>query len=333
MSGADNWLDHTVKRIRAFAYAPHPEKPPERPKIGLALGGGFARGIAHIGVLRVLEQNRIPIDYIAGTSVGALIAAAYAGGSTLAEMEQVGLSTRFKDFAEWTISWKGLASDSRLQRYLRRLTPVRRFEDLQIPLSIAATDLMTAETAFFTTGEIGPALCASCAYPGLFMPIEYRGHFLADGFLTEAAPAVAVRELGAELVISVYLDPGLLDEKPRNTIEIISRSFSIIQTHLVQPWRAATDILIEPDVHNVLWYEFAKTPQLVAAGVRCSISTDDPAMFDTDLTRDYEAAVSLGLEPRSLYEVGVAGALCDDETRARLRALGESFDWDGSTSR
>ncbi len=98
------------------------------------------------------------------------------------------------------------------------------------------------------------------------MPVEYRGHVLADGFLTEAAPAEAVRKLGAELVISVYLDPGLLDEKPRNTIEVISRSFSIIQTAVIQPWRAATDILIEPDVHDVLWYEFKKTPQLVAAG-------------------------------------------------------------------
>ena len=89
-------------------------------------------------MLRVFEENKIPIDYIAGTSVGALIAAAFAGGSTLAEMEKIGLSTRFKDFAEWTISWKGLASDTRLQRYLRRLTPVRRFEDLKIPLTIAA---------------------------------------------------------------------------------------------------------------------------------------------------------------------------------------------------
>ena len=129
-----------------------------------------------------------------------------------------------------------------------------------------ATDLVSGKGVYFTDGEIGPALRASCAYPGLFMPVEYRGHVLADGFLTEAAPAEAVRKLGAELVISVYLDPGLLDEKPRNTIEVISRSFSIIQTAVIQPWRDATDILIEPDVHDVLWYEFKKTPQLVAAG-------------------------------------------------------------------
>jgi predicted acylesterase/phospholipase RssA len=93
---------------------------------------------------------------------------------------------------------------------------------------------------------------------------------LADGFLTEAAPAEAVREMGADIVISVYLDPGPLDEKPRNTIEVISRSFSILQKHVVQPWEEQTDVMIEPNVHHVLWYEFAKTPQLVAAGMEAT---------------------------------------------------------------
>jgi NTE family protein len=96
--------------------------------------------------------------------------------------------------------------------------------------------------------------------------VEHQGHFLVDGFLTEQVPAPAARELGAEIVISVHLEPGLLDLKPRNTIEVISRSFSIIQTVANQPWRGATDILIEPDVHHVLWDEFVKTPMLIAAG-------------------------------------------------------------------
>ncbi|MDE3136241.1 MAG: patatin-like phospholipase family protein [Acidobacteriota bacterium] len=270
MSGADNWLDQTVKRIRAFAYAPRPEQLPEPPKIGLALGGGFARGIAHIGVLRVFEENKIPIDYMAGTSVGALIAAAYAGGSTLAEMEQVGLSTRFKDFAEWTISWKGLASDTRLQRYLKRLTPVRRFEDLRIPLSIAATDLMTAETAFFTAGEIGPALCASCAYPGLFRPVEQDGKLLVDGFLSAPVPTEAVRRLGANFVIGVNLGGIVPGERATNLFEIISRSFSILMRYAEAAWRPLADVVIEPDVANFSWDDFARTPELIAAGERAT---------------------------------------------------------------
>jgi NTE family protein len=270
MSGADNWLDNTVKRVRAFAYAPRPQKPPERPKIGLALGGGFARGIAHIGVLRVFEENKIPIDYIAGTSVGALIAAAYAGGSTLAEMEQVGLSTRFKDFAEWTISWKGLASDTRLQRYLQRLTPVRRFEDARIPLAIAATDLLSAETAYFTSGEIGPALCASCAYPGLFRPVEQDGQLLVDGFLSAPVPSEGARKLGADFVVGVYLGGIVPGERATNLFEIISRSFSILMRHAEATWRPLADVVIEPDVADFRWDDFARTPDLIAAGERAA---------------------------------------------------------------
>lgn len=262
MGTAAKWFTRAVQGLRSFAYAGDGE----RPKVGVALGGGFARGIAHIGVLRVFEEHHIPIDFIAGTSVGALVAATYASGTPLDLMERQGRETHFRDFGRWTISRMGMASNERLEHFLHKFTPAQYFSEMKIPLSIVATDLVTGKPVHFTNGEISPALRASCAYPGLFMPVEYRGHILADGFLTEAAPAEAVRELGAELVISVYLDPGLLDEKPRNTIEIISRSFSIIQNHLVQPWRTATDILIEPDVHNVLWYEFEKTPQLVAAG-------------------------------------------------------------------
>lgn len=262
MASVSRWVTKAVRGLRSFAYA----EDGERPKVGLALGGGFARGIAHIGVLRVLEENHIPIDCIAGTSVGALIAATYASGTPLDVMQEQGRDTRFRDFGRWTLSRLGMATNARLEDFLHKFTPAHSFTEMRIPLGIVATDLVTGKSVHFTDGEVGPALRASCAYPGLFLPVEYRGHFLADGFLTEAAPANAVRELGADLVVSVYLDPGLLDEKPRNTIEIISRSFSIIQEYLDQPWREETDILIEPDVHHVLWYEFEKTPQLVAAG-------------------------------------------------------------------
>jgi NTE family protein len=255
------WLGKAIRGLRSFAYGPG-----ERPKVGVALGGGFARGIAHVGVLRALEQNEIPIDYIAGTSVGALIASAYASGTSLDYMARQASITRFRDFGRWTLSRMGMASNDRLQDFLSRLSTAKYFHEMRLPLAIVATDLLTGDSVHFTDGEIGPALRASCAYPGLFLPVEYRDHFLVDGFLTEQVPAPAVREMGAEVVISVHLEPGLLDARPRNTIEVISRSFSIIQTVANQPWRGVTDVLIEPDVHHVLWDEFVKTPQLIAAG-------------------------------------------------------------------
>jgi NTE family protein len=263
MGTAATWFKRAVQGFRAFAYAGASDG---RPKFGVALGGGFARGIAHIGVLRVLEQEQIPIDFIAGTSVGALVAATYASGTPIAEMERHGAATKFGDFGRWTLSRMGMASNERLEDYLHKFTRARTFEEMKIPLCIVATDLIAGESVHFRDGEIGPALRASCAYPGLFLPVEYRNHFLVDGFLTETVPAPAVQKMGADIVISVHLEPGLLESKPRNTIEVISRSFSIIQIAATQSWRAATDVLIEPDVHHILWDEFAKTPQLVAAG-------------------------------------------------------------------
>jgi NTE family protein len=264
--GTTKWLGKAIRGLRSFAY----NAEGQRPKVGVALGGGFARGIAHVGVLRALEENEIPIDFIAGTSVGALIAAAYASGTSLDDMAHQASLTRFRDFGRWTLSRMGMASNERLQDFLSRLATAKFFHEMRIPLAIVATDLIKGESVHFRTGEIGPALRASCAYPGLFLPVEYRGHFLVDGFLTEQVPAPAVRELGADVVISVHLEPGLLDSKPRNTIEVISRSFSIIQGVSRQSWRAATDVLLEPNVHHVLWDEFVKSPQLITAGEDCA---------------------------------------------------------------
>ena len=262
MGPSSNWFSKAVRGLRSFAYS----GPGGRPKVGLALGGGFARGIAHIGVLRVLEEHDVQIDFIAGTSVGALIAATYASGTSLDEMERHGGDTRFRDFGRWTLSRMGMASNERIEHFLQKFATARYFHEMKVPLSIVATDLITGNSVHFTDGEIGPALRASCAYPGLFLPVEYRGRFLVDGFLTETVPAEAARELGANLVIGVHLEPGLLDTRPRNTIEVISRSFSILQTSASQRWRTDVDILIEPNVHHVLWDEFVKTPEMVAAG-------------------------------------------------------------------
>ena len=262
MGSASKWFTRAVNGLRSFAYADEGD----RPKIGLALGGGFARGISHIGVLRILELYEIPIDVIAGTSVGALIAATYASGTPLAEMERQGSETRFRDFGRWTLSRMGMASNDRLEDFLHKFTTAKFFHQMKIPLSIVATDLLSGESIHFTDGEIGPALRASCAYPGLFLPIEYRDRVLVDGFLTETVPAEAARELGADIVIGVHLEPGLLRTAPRSMVEVISRSFSIIQTAATQPWHSDLDVLIEPDVHHVQWDEFQKTPQLVAAG-------------------------------------------------------------------
>ena len=163
--------------------------------------------------------------------MGALIAAAYASGASLDAYGAAGGDhTRFRDFGRWTLSRMGMASNEPLQDFLHRLTPAKYFHEMRIPLAIVATDLLKGTSIHFTEGEIGPALRASCAYPGLFLPVEHQGHYLVDGFLTEAgAVAGAAQDGRGDGDLRIHLEPGLLDSKPRNTIEVISRSFSIIQ--------------------------------------------------------------------------------------------------------
>src|ERR1700686_5732469 len=261
------WLQGAVERVREFAYTepPAPAPPQVRPRIGVALGGGFARGIAHLGVLRVLQQEDIPVDFLTGTSAGALLAISYASGHPIPEIVTQARATRFKDFGNWKLSWLGLASNQKLEHYPRKYLGVTTFEDLKIPLAIAATDLGTGEPAYFTRGPLGQALRASCAYPGMFVPVELEGRIYVDGFLAAPVPVDAVRNMGADVVIAVFLEAAN-NRIPTSIVDVIGLSFAILQRHADLEWRRSADIVIEPNVKDFLWDDFEKTSELIAAG-------------------------------------------------------------------
>ena len=264
VNDALDWLRAAKDKFREFARGDG-ENRSARPKIGLALAGGFARGIAHIGVLRVFRDAGIPIDCVAGTSVGALIGTGYCAGVSLEKMEEIGLTTTFADFGRWTPSWLGLATNQRMEKYLARMTDATMFEQLQTPLTISATDINAGVTIYYSSGAIVPPLRASCAYPGLFVPIQYEGRTLVDGFLTSPVPVDGAQLLGADIVIAIYLESGGI-ENPRTAVDIISRSFNIIQRHADIAWREQADVIIEPDVSAFAWDDFTKTSELVRAG-------------------------------------------------------------------
>jgi NTE family protein len=269
VSTALDWLRSAKDKFRTFAYGE--ERPPERLRVGLALAGGFARGIAHIGVLRVLREAGIPIDCVSGTSVGALIGAGFCAGSSLEDMQKIGAATTFADFGRWTPSWLGLATNQRMEKYFTRFTPVRTFEELTIPLAVAATDLNAGISVFYTRGELTLPIRASCAYPGLFVPIQFEGRTLVDGFLTSPVPVEGALLLGADIVIAVYLEAGNL-EQPRTFTDVLSRSFTIIQRHADLAWRQQADVIIEPDVKPFVWDDFTRTPDLVVAGEAAALA-------------------------------------------------------------
>jgi NTE family protein len=260
-----HWLQNAVERVREFAYAEPPATPRERPRIGVALGGGFARGIAHLGVLRVLQEEQIPVDCVTGTSAGAMLAIAYASGHSISQIVRQARATRFKDFGNWKLSWLGLASNQKLEHYPRKFLGVSTFEDLAIPLAIAATDLATGEAVYFSHGQLGPALRASCAYPGMFVPVEIDGRFLVDGFLAAPVAVDAARSLGADVVIAVFLEAAN-NRKPSSIVDVIGLSFAILQRHADLEWRRTADVIIEPNVKDFLWDDFERTGELIAAG-------------------------------------------------------------------
>jgi NTE family protein len=270
VSEALEWLRLAKDKFREFARGGDPE-PAARPKIGVALAGGFARGIAHIGVLRAFRDAGIPIDCVAGTSVGALIGAGFCSGVSLEKMQEIGQSTTFADFGRWTPSWLGLATNQRMEKYLARMTPATTFAELKIPLAISATDINEGVTIYYLNGSLAPPIRASCAYPGLFVPIQYEGRTLVDGFLTAPVPVEGVLIQGADVVIAVYLEAGGI-ENPRTAVDIISRSFNIIQKHTDVTWRQQADVIIEPNVSSFAWDDFTKTPELVAAGEAAAMS-------------------------------------------------------------
>ncbi|MGA9039161.1 MAG: patatin-like phospholipase family protein [Terriglobales bacterium] len=264
-------LDKIVRSVQAFGRELSGRSTPplvERaPGIGLALGGGFARGIAHIGVLKVIEEEKIPIHCVAGTSVGALIGAAYCSGLTIEECEEFAARVRFKHFARWTLSRFGFASNQRMIGFLNSLLKVKTFEDLKIPLAVTATDFSTGEGVVFHSGPLVDPVRASCAYPGMFLPVKIGGRLLVDGMLAYPVPTAPLREMGASRVLAISLKGKWTNgDGPRHVFEVIGQCFAIAQEMNSSQWKQAADLVIEPDVHEFKYDDFEHSSDLVRAG-------------------------------------------------------------------
>jgi NTE family protein len=241
-------------------------------RIGVALGGGFARGMAHIGVLRVMEQNGLPIHCIAGVSAGAIVAAGYASGTTPEEIGQAACAMRFADVARWTIGRMGIAGSERMDRFLRRLMKCYSFEQMRIPLAVVATDVATGEPVVFRDrGDVVLPIRASCSYPGLFQPVRCGQRLLVDGAISMEVPALLCRLLGATHVISLHLPMQGEAALPTNMFHIINRCFQIMHSRTEITWRQHSDLVIEPDVRGMEWDAFASATQMIKAGEEAAL--------------------------------------------------------------
>ncbi len=265
-------------------------------RLGVAFGGGFARGIAHVGVLRALEKNKIPISAVAGVSSGAIMAAAVASGATSDDIEKIALSMRFRDVARWTLNLTGLAGSDRMIAFLARLLKANRFEDMQIPLAIAATDLITGKPVLFHgSGDVVLPIRASCAYPGLFSPIRHNGRLLVDGFVSMEVPAEPLLQLGADRVISVNIPNHEGMEDYGNMLSVVSRCFQVMSGRCEHSWRRYSKVVITPPCATMAWDSFASAKQLIECGEQAAMEAlptirkwisapETPAARETDST-------------------------------------------------
>ena len=264
-------LGKIIRSVQAFgrelSRKAAPSSPARVPAIGVALGGGFARGIAHIGVLKVLEEEGIPIRIVAGTSVGALIGACYCSGLSPADLQRVAHSVRFTTFARWTLSRYGFASNDRMISFLTRTLKAKTFEDLRIPLGVTATDFNTGEGVVFHSGSIVDPVRASCAYPGMFLPVEIRGRYLVDGMLSYPVPTRPLREMGADRVLAVHLKGTWAnDGAPRHLFAVIGQSFAIAQDAMSALWKQDADLVVEPHVSGFDYDDFKRADELIHVG-------------------------------------------------------------------
>ena len=247
------------------------------PRIGLALSGGSARGIAHVGVLKALAEYEIPISCIAGTSAGAIVAGSWASGMPLADIETMGRTLRWRDLGRMTMSRMGVQVNDRLENYLRNRLPVTRFEDLPIPLAVVATDLKTGTAVVMRDqGDVPFAIRASCAIPGWYVPVtDGEGRQLVDGGLVAGLPTGVVRAMGAEMVIAVDVNAeGATFIGPTHSmLSVLLHSMLVVQRTAGLAQLEQADCVIMPRLGHIRWDEISRGEEFMAAGYEATVES------------------------------------------------------------
>ena len=241
-----------------------------KPKVAVVLGGGGARGFAHVGVLRELEQEKVPINLVVGTSVGSMIGALYADTGSVLDLEYTALTIRKEDLFDYqplAVFSGGFIKGEALEQFLNAKLRHQSIESFKVPFAAVAVDLRTGETVVFDHGPAAPAIHASCAIPGAFVPVRYDGRTLVDGGVTNPIPANVARKMGAEIVISVAIPAAVPPEAPSNPVSVAYQSTMIMSAEIGKLREKESDVVISPAVGDVAYDDFGQKKRLIDAGV------------------------------------------------------------------
>ncbi len=318
----------TLTAVAAFG-----EEPARRPRVALALGGGSAKGIAHAGVLQWLEEHRVPVDAIAGTSMGAFVGGAYATGLDAAEIQEMLRSAdwdlilradipyplksfrRKEDDRDYTIKLEaglrhgfrlqsGLNPGHRIGLLLSRIafpySTVETFDELPIPFRCVATDLETGAVVVLDRGPLGPALRASMAVPATFDPVRLDGRLLSDGGILDNVPVDVAREMGADVVIAVSVGPHERDKPPETIGAVTNRAIDLMMQALERPRLRQADVVIRPDLEGLGASDFRKSEALAARGYAAAAEQADallPYALDAEAWAKHQAALRARRHP------------------------------------
>ena len=238
------------------------------PKIGLALGGGAARGFAHVGVIQVLEEAGIRPNLVVGTSAGSLVAAIYASGKNGKQLQQVAETMEEAAIADWTLPIfnRGVLRGDALARYVNKQVGLRKIEDLPLPLGVVATDLNTGNQMLFQRGDTGTAVRASSAVPAVFEPVKISGRDYVDGGLVSPVPVRSARQMGAELVIAVDISSPPDSNLAGGTLDVLLQTFSIMGKSINQFELKEADVVVRPILTNVSSSDFGARKRAIEAG-------------------------------------------------------------------
>lgn len=240
-------------------------------KVGLALGGGVVLGAAHVGVLKAIRELGIKVDFVTGTSIGAFVAALYAFGKTINDLESIAMDLEWVDTASLALSQYGLLSNQKLGEIVRNFIGDARFGKAKVKLGMVASDVVTGDRVKLTRGKVADAVMASSCIPGIFNPVRIRGKMLIDGGLLENVPIMLAREMGAEMIIAVDLFTASHSHRtPDNLVDLLLNTYYSAMINAARPYNEFADVVITPDLSEFNLLSTDQIPAIIETGYQAA---------------------------------------------------------------
>ena len=262
--------DSTATTTTTLVQPPRPTSTPKPVKIALALGGGAARGFAHIGVIKALEAQGIRPEIVTGTSAGAVVGALYAAGNDGFALQKLAIKMDESKINDWSLPDRGLLKGEALQQFINETIGQRSIETLKKPLGVVATDLHSGESILFRTGNTGMAVRASATVPGVFKPVTINGHEYVDGGLSSLIPVRSARQMGADVVIAVDISARPDNKTVNSTLDILLQTFTIMGQNMARYELKEADVVVRPQVGNVGATDFQSRHNAIMEGEKAA---------------------------------------------------------------